>query len=296
MSRLGKKCPRAGVRVKDVITGATGMVVKPQLADGREGKSCEGPGGKDNVWVRWDVAGTEVPAPREQLRKTTMQGKPAKLSGAPLADMLRIAKPSGAVPPEGQGRFVEVNYGDYLNTPDPSKLIPSSMTLPKLEQRWATDFMKAASEAGPALAVAGLRGIGSGGMDDFEAVQTMFDWHGGQGSGFYSVASLMYGGHPVPASSYSRALSEAESLVRRGKGGPEMTALVEWLRARAGDAGDGLDGLGGATEKKMREALTYWDKVYREQPAGTGAETRAKRATEAAVAKYGAAAREALGV
>lgn len=102
---------------------------------------------------------------------------------------------------------------------------------------------------------ASLRGVDDGlPLDDFEAVDLMFQWHGGQGSGFYSVASLMHGGHEVPRVSFERALSEAESNARNpridAKGHEENELIAEWLEFKLERWGPQVSGIGAL-------ALTY---------------------------------------
>lgn len=94
-------------------------------------------------------------------------------------------------------------------------------------------------------------GLGSveDGLDDFEARDLLYQWHGGGGSGVYQVASMM--DHGVPEGAYERARGELvqdrrheqerEAMGRRRSGwltGPtpveELDALIAWLDGKIG--------------------------------------------------------------
>lgn len=104
--------------------------------------------------------------------------------------------------------------------------------------------------------VPGLRGISDGTpLDDFEARDLLYQWHGGQGSGVYQVASMM--DHGVPEGAYERARGELAAVRvheqqrkasgQRMSGGPEaieeLDALITWLDGKIGGTA-GLGGLG----------------------------------------------------
>ena len=81
-------------------------------------------------------------------------------------------------------------------------------------------------------------------LDDFEARDLLYQWHGGGGSGVYQVASMM--DHGVPAGAYARARGELQAVRysererkaagKRMSGGPnaieELSALIAWLDSK----------------------------------------------------------------
>lgn len=79
--------------------------------------------------------------------------------------------------------------------------------------------------------------------DDFEAMELLQQWHGGQGSGTYSVLSMTTAGYDVPLESYAAAhrelrqhlrmqsqlkSSSARALEKRD----ELEALLAWLDSK----------------------------------------------------------------
>jgi hypothetical protein len=141
---LGKKCPRAGVRVKHP-GGDTGVVVKVDLPRGGKA-TCTGPGKKDLVYVQWD-AGMVMGVPKTSLRKTHEKGGLGSLGG--LGDVWRVGQPGRENPPMQQGRVVEVKPGDYIVNDEP--LEPTRLPqykspgqlVDKLQNEWAEEQMRA---------------------------------------------------------------------------------------------------------------------------------------------------------
>lgn len=128
---LGRKCPRAGVRVRHP-GGDTGVVTKVLQPSGQK-KACAG----DLVYVQWD-AGMVIGVPRDSLERTRAKGGLGSLS-----DVWRMNPAGREGPPMAAGRVVTVQPGDYVvneQNLEPIRLPQyrsASQLLDKLQDEWA---------------------------------------------------------------------------------------------------------------------------------------------------------------
>lgn len=148
---LGRKCPRAGVRVRHP-GGDTGIVTKMTLPSGKS-STCTGPGKSDLVYVKWD-SGAVLGVPKASLERTRERG-----GLGTLGDVWRMNPAGREGPPMAQGRVLVAQPGDYVvnNEPLEPMRLPQYKTpdqlVNRLQDEWANEMRSRVER----------RGLGDGG-------------------------------------------------------------------------------------------------------------------------------------
>lgn len=214
---LGRKCPRAGVRVRHP-GGDTGIVTKMTLPSGKV-STCTGPGKSDLVYVKWD-SGAVLGVPKTSLERTKQKGGLGTLS-----DVWRMNPAGREAPPMAQGRVLVAQPGDYVvnnEALEPMRL-PQYKTpdqlVNRLQDEWANEMGARVKQR------RGVSGLGADGTHGTE--QRGNGWRIWRSAGRPSVFS-MWGLKPM--SPREPLDHQTYDLYNRREGTPATWGLIFEMR------------------------------------------------------------------